>query len=113
MPANQHWLSGTSFLPLFSEAIEGTERLLADRLDRRGELDRPEDVLTTVLIETLQTKLDTVNGSLRDRSTVAKAPRPRSWASTGLEVPDSRGMPAWPGEGAQARFPLASPRWAR
>jgi len=69
MPADQHWLSGTSFLPLFSEALEGTERLLADRLDRRGELDRPEDVLTTVLIETLQTRLETVNGSLRDLST--------------------------------------------
>ena len=69
MALNTHWLSGTSFLALFTEAIEGTEKTLADRLDRRGELDRPEDVLTTVLIETLQTRLETVNGALRDLST--------------------------------------------
>ncbi|QDU68203.1 hypothetical protein [Engelhardtia mirabilis] len=68
MTQDKHWLGGTSFLPLFSEAIEGTEKLLADRLDRRGEIDRSEDILTTILIETLQSRLDTVNGSLRDLS---------------------------------------------
>lgn len=69
MTQGNHWLAGTSFLSLFGEAIEGTEKALADRLDRRGELDRPEDVITTVLIEMLQARLGTVNAALRDLST--------------------------------------------
>ncbi|MCP4966202.1 MAG: hypothetical protein GY926_13335 [bacterium] len=68
MTAHDHWLQGTSFLSLLHEAVQGAERLLADRMDQRGEIERQEDVLTTVLVEELQRRLETVNGAIRDLS---------------------------------------------
>jgi hypothetical protein len=66
MLERKHWLSGSSFLPLLNEAVQSVERDISDRLDRRGELDRPEPTITTVLIENLQARLDAVRGNLRD-----------------------------------------------
>lgn len=62
----KHWLKGSSFLPLFHEAVEAVERTIADRLDRRAELERPEETITTILIESLQHRLEGVKRNLQD-----------------------------------------------
>lgn len=68
MTENKHWLRGTGFLSLLTGAIEGTEMALAHRL-AAGEVERDEDVLTTVLMETLQERLRTVSAALHDLPT--------------------------------------------
>ena len=66
MLERKHWLNRSSILPLLHEAIETVERTITNRLDVRGELERAEPIITTVLMESLERSLDSVSNNLRD-----------------------------------------------